>query len=233
MLNCRIAQDLLATVGHTPLVRLGRLATGLPGHVVAKLEMRNPCGSVKDRLGVALIDDAERRGALHPGMTIIEATGGNTGIGLAFAAALRGYPLILTMPETMSMERVALLEHLGARVLLTPQHSHGRCSRTSPYASYGDCRFDHARPVPESGEPGNAPADYGGGGLGRYRRCRGCLVSAVGTSGTTTGVGEFLKERKKGARVVAVEPAGAPYFRASLQGITFFQASVWGLSPKY
>jgi len=115
-----IVADLTATVGGTPLVELGRLAKGLPGRVVAKLEMRNPCGSVKDRLGVALIEDAERRGILQPGMTLVEATGGNTGIGLAFAAAIRGYRLILTMPETMSKERVALLRHLGAEVLLTP-----------------------------------------------------------------------------------------------------------------
>src|SRR5437868_14934330 len=102
------------------MVELGRLANGLPGQVVAKLELRNPCGSVKDRLGVALIEDAERRGILRPGMTLVEATGGNTGIGLAFVAAIRGYRLILTMPETMSTERVALLRHLGAEVVLTP-----------------------------------------------------------------------------------------------------------------
>jgi cysteine synthase A len=112
--------DLTTTVGGTPMVELGRLASGLPGRVVAKLEMRNPCGSVKDRVGVAMIEDAERRGVLRPGMTLVEATGGNTGIGLAFAAATRGYRLILTMPETMSTERVALLKHLGAEVVLTP-----------------------------------------------------------------------------------------------------------------
>src|SRR5207302_8033258 len=101
--------DATATVGKTPLVELGRLAKGLPGRVVAKLEMRNPCGSVKDRVGVALIEDAERRRGLRPGMTLIEATGGNTGIGLAFAAVVRGYRLVLSMPDTMSRERVALL----------------------------------------------------------------------------------------------------------------------------
>jgi cysteine synthase len=115
-----IHRDLIATVGRTPLVDLRRLAADLPGRIVAKLEMRNPCGSVKDRVGIALIEAAERDGRLHPGMTIVEPTGGNTGIGLAFAAAIRGYRLVLTMPETMSTERVALLRHLGAEVVLTP-----------------------------------------------------------------------------------------------------------------
>src|SRR5262245_13612239 len=115
-----IFSDVTKTVGRTPLVELRRLARGLPGRVVAKLEMRNPCGSVKDRLGVALIEDAERRGILRPGMTIVEATGGNTGIGLAFAATIRGYRLVLAMPESMSGERAALLRHLGAEVVLTP-----------------------------------------------------------------------------------------------------------------
>jgi cysteine synthase A len=112
--------DLTATVGKTPMVELGRLGRGLPGRLAAKLEMRNPCGSVKDRLGVALIENAERQGVLRPGMTLVEPTGGNTGIGFAVAAAVRGYRLILTMPETMSRERIALLRHLGAEVVLTP-----------------------------------------------------------------------------------------------------------------
>ena len=110
-----IHRDVTATVGKTPMVELGRLAKGLAGRVVAKLEMRNPCGSVKDRLGTALVKDAERRGILQPGTTIVEATGGNTGIGLAFAAAIGGYRLVLTMPEAhMSVqERVTLLRCQG------------------------------------------------------------------------------------------------------------------------
>src|SRR5881227_4290943 len=115
-----IFPDLAATVGRTPMVELARMTADLHGRLLGKLEMRNPCGSVKDRVAVALIQDAERRGVLQPGMTLIEATGGNTGIGLAFAAAIRQYRLILTMPETMSAERVALLRHLGAEIVLTP-----------------------------------------------------------------------------------------------------------------
>src|SRR5438270_8528242 len=114
-----IHDDLIQTIGHTPLVELSRFAPDLPSRIVAKLDMRNPCGSVKDRLGAALIEDAERSGRLKPGMTVIEATGGNTGIGLALAAAVRGYRLILTMPEIMSQERMALLRFLGAEVHLT------------------------------------------------------------------------------------------------------------------
>ena len=112
--------DLIATVGRIPLVELRRLAKDLPGRILAKLEMRNPCGNISDRVAVALVQDAESRGLLKTGMTIVEATGGNTGIGLAFVCAIRGYRLILTMPETLSVERVALLRQLGAEVVLTP-----------------------------------------------------------------------------------------------------------------
>src|SRR5580658_2742938 len=119
-INTMTHPDLIATVGRTPIVELSRLAKGLPGRVLGKLEMRNPCANVKDRVAVALVEDAESRGVLKPGMTIVEATGGNTGIGLAFVCAIRGYKLILTMPETMSVERVALLKQLGATVVLTP-----------------------------------------------------------------------------------------------------------------
>src|SRR5229473_3670084 len=116
----KVHADLTSTVGHTPMVQLVRLSRDLPGRVVAKLEMRNPCGNVKDRVGLALIDDAEANGTLRRGITLVEPTGGNTGIGLAFVAAIRGYRLILTMPEVMSRERVSLLQHLGAEVVLTP-----------------------------------------------------------------------------------------------------------------
>src|SRR6476660_146595 len=115
-----IAESVAATVGRTPLVALRRIGAGLPGRLVGKLESRNPCGSVKDRIGVAMIEDAERTGRLVRGGTIVEATSGNTGIALAFLAAARGYRLLLTMPERMSAERIALLRYLGADVVLTP-----------------------------------------------------------------------------------------------------------------
>jgi cysteine synthase A len=181
--------NLMATVGKTPLVELGRMAKNLPGRVCAKLEMRNPCGSVKDRVGVALIEDAESRGLLKPGMTIVEATGGNTGVGLAFVSAIRGYRLILTMPETMSVERVALLKQLGAKVVLTPGILMNEAvKRANPEI--------HRRTTAiEIWEDTHGEVD--------------CFVSAVGTGGTITGVGEVLKQRKPAVRVIAVEPANA------------------------
>jgi cysteine synthase A len=204
-----IFPDVTGTVGRTPLVELGRLAAGMPGRVVVKLEMRNPCGSVKDRLGLALVEDAERRGLLKPGMTLVESTGGNTGIGLALAAAVRGYRLILTMPESMSTERVALLRHFGAEVVLTPGILMGeavaaarRISSETPDAVLLD---QFANPAnPEVHRRTTAPEIWDGTG-----GAVDVFVSAVGTGGTITGVGEVLKARKPAVRVVAVEPAGA------------------------
>ena len=204
-----IHADVTLTIGRTPLVELARLARGLPGRVAAKLEMRNPCGSVKDRLGAALIRDAEQRGALRPGTTLVEATGGNTGIGLAFAAAIRGYRLILTMPQTMSKERVALLRHLGAEVILTPgilmSDAVARAQRLVRETP-GSIMLDQFRnPVnPEVHRRTTAVEIWEdtGGSVDAF-------VSAVGTGGTITGVGEVLKARKPSVRIVAVEPAGA------------------------
>ena len=204
-----IFPDVTGTVGRTPLVELGRLAADTPGRVVAKLEMRNPCGSVKDRLGLALVEDAERRGLLKPGMTLVESTGGNTGIGLALAAAVRGYRLILTMPESMSTERVALLRHFGAEVVLTPGILMGeavvaarRISSETPDAVLLD---QFANPAnPEVHRRTTAPEIWDGTG-----GAVDVFVSAVGTGGTITGVGEVLKARKPAVQVVAVEPAGA------------------------
>jgi cysteine synthase len=196
-------------VGGTPLVELRRVGANLPGRVVAKLEMRNPCGSVKDRVGVALIEDAERRGVLRPGTTLVEATGGNTGIGLAFAAALRGYRLILTMPEAMSTERVALLRHLGADVVLTPGILMGDAvvrARQIVAEIPGSVMLDQFT------NPANPEIHRKTTAVEIWDDTEGAVdvfVSAVGTGGTITGVGEALKERKPGVRVVAVEPAGA------------------------
>jgi cysteine synthase A len=204
-----VFEDVTRTVGKTPLVELRRVSDGLPARLLGKLEMRNPCGSVKDRVGVAMIEDAERRGVLAPGATIVEPTGGNTGIGLAFAAAPRGYRVVLTMPETMSSERVALLRHLGAEVVLTPGILMGEAVDRArqladelPNAVMLDQFRNTANPAVhrdttavELWEDTNGEIDI--------------FVSAVGTGGTITGVGEALKARKQTLRTVAVEPATA------------------------
>jgi cysteine synthase A len=201
--------DLTATVGKTPMVELARLGRGLPGRLVAKLEMRNPCGSVKDRLGIALIEDAESRGVLRPGMTLVEPTGGNTGIGLALTAAIRGYRLILTMPQAMSKERVALLRHLGAEVVLTPGILMGDAvARAGQLVQ----EIPDAIMLDQFTNPANPEIHRRTTAIEVWEDTRGAVdvfVSAVGTGGTITGVGEALKERKPRVRIVAVEPAGA------------------------
>lgn len=204
-----IYSDLTATVGRTPMVELGRLARGLPGRVLGKLEMRNPCGSVKDRVGVALVEDAERRGLLHAGSTLIEATGGNTGIGLALAAAIRGYRLILTMPEVMSRERIALLRHLGADIHLTPGilmiDAVARANELLQEIP-GSIMLDQFRNPANPDVHRRTTAEEiwadAGGQVDTF-------VSAVGTGGTLTGVGSVLRSRRPDVRIVAVEPAGA------------------------
>jgi len=194
------------TVGGTPLVELSRLARGLHARIVGKLEMRNPAGSVKDRLGVALIEDAERRGVLQPGMTIVEATGGNTGIGLAFAATIRGYRLILTMPDSMSKERMALLHQYGAEIVLTPgilMTDAVTRAREITASTPGAINLDQfSNPALHRCTTAVEIWNDTGGAVD-------IVVSAVGTGGTITGVGELLKERKGAVKVVAVEPACA------------------------
>lgn len=204
-----IFPDVTATTGQTPVVELARIAKGLLGRVIAKLEMRNPCANVKDRVGVALIDDGERSGRISPGATLVEATGGNTGIGLAFAAAVRGYRLILTMPETMSRERVALLRHLGAEVVLTP----GILMKEAVVkAEQIVCETPGAIMLDQFKNPANPEIHRRTTAVELWEQTEGSVdifVSAVGTGGTITGVGEVLKERKPSVRVVAVEPAKA------------------------
>jgi cysteine synthase len=213
-----IPSDITGTVGQTPVVELARLARGLPGRVIAKLEMRNPAGSVKDRVGSAMIADAEKKGHLRPGMTLIEPTGGNTGIGLAFAAAVRGYRLILTMPETMSTERVALLRHLGVEVILTP----GILMTAAVERARQLVReIPRALMLDQFGNQANPEVHRCATALEIWEQTQGAidiLVSAVGTGGTITGVGEVLNQRKPDAQVVAVEPRGAAVLSGGAAG---------------
>jgi cysteine synthase A len=205
----RIFDGVDRTVGGTPLVRLRRVAAGLGATVVGKLESRNPCGSVKDRVGVAMIEDAERRGVLAPGATLVEPTSGNTGVALAFAAATKGYRLVLTMPERMSRERIALLRFLGADVVLTPGalmrdavEKAAEIARERPGAVMLQQFRNPANPETHRRTTAVEIWEDTGGAVDVF-------VAGVGTGGTITGVGEVLKARKPGVRIVAVEPAKA------------------------
>jgi cysteine synthase A len=204
-----IFPDIAATVGRTPMVELRRVAKGLPARIAVKLESRNPCGSIKDRVGIAMIEDAERRGVLEAGTTIVESTSGNTGIALAFLAASRGYRLVLTMPERMSRERIALLRYLGAEVVTTPgalmRDARSRAvelAKSIPGSLQLE-QFDNpANPDVHRRTTAVEIVDDAGGDIAAF-------VSGVGTGGTITGVGEVLKKRNAGVRIIAVEPSNA------------------------
>ena len=204
------AEDL---VGHTPLLELGRLARcqGLKARVLAKLEFFNPAGSVKDRAALAMVEDAERRGLLAPGGTVIEPTSGNTGIGLAWVAAVRGYRAIIVMPDSMSVERRQLMAAYGAQVVLTPGAlgMQGAVDRARELAASIPGSF-----VPDQfANPANPQAHFDTTGPELWEDTGGRLdafVAGVGTGGTITGVGRYLKGRDPGVRVIAVEPADSP-----------------------
>jgi cysteine synthase A len=205
----RIFKSVVDTVGHTPLVELTRVTKGAYGRIIAKLEARNPAGSVKDRIGVALIEDAEQRGIIKPGATLIEPTSGNTGVALAFVAASKGYRLVLTMPERMSKERVALLRYLGAEIVFTPgslmrdaMNKADELQKTIPGSVILGQFKNPANPEIHRRTTAVEIWDDTGGEVDVF-------VAGVGTGGTITGVGEVLKQRKPGVRVVAVEPAKA------------------------
>jgi cysteine synthase len=213
-----IKSDATALVGRTPMVDLSRIARGLPGRVVGKLEMANPCGSIKDRLGIALIEDAERRGALRPGATLVEATGGNTGIGIAFAAAVRGYPVVLTMPESMSRERVALLRQLGVEVVLTPGIlMRDAVSKARQLAQ----QIPGAVMLDQFSNPANPEVHRRTTAAEIWEDTEGAVdvfVASVGTGGTITGVGEVLRDRKPEVRIIAVEPASSAVLSGGAPG---------------
>ena len=161
----RVADSLIDLIGGTPLVRLSRLGRALPVEILGKLEAKNPLGSVKDRIAWAMIHDAEERGLLEPGGVVVEPTSGNTGIGLAFVCAIRGYRLILTMPETMSAERRAILSALGAEIVLTPRGGgDGRGGAGSP-GTGGPLPRLHAPAVPKPSQPASPPGDHSRGDL--------------------------------------------------------------------
>ncbi|HTQ11211.1 MAG TPA: pyridoxal-phosphate dependent enzyme [Fimbriimonadaceae bacterium] len=205
--------SVLGAIGETPMVRLNHLLKEYPVEVFAKCEFMNPGGSVKDRIGFAMIEEAERTGRIKPGDTLIEPTSGNTGIGLALAAAVKGYRLIITMPEKMSAEKQLVLEALGAEIVRTPTAA----AHDSPESNFGVAERLH-REIPNShildqfANPSNPDAHYHGTGEEIIRQCGGRVdyfVSGAGTGGMITGVGRKLKEKVPGVRIVGVDPYGS------------------------
>jgi cysteine synthase len=229
----QIFPDMTALTGKTPMVALSRLGAGLNARLLAKLEFQNPLGSVKDRIGLAMIRAAEEQGLLSPDTLIVEPTSGNTGIALAFVCAARGYRLLLTMPETMSLERRALLKHLGAELELTPGSlgMTGAVNRAREIAAETKNSFlpnQFANPAnPEIHRRTTAEELWKdtAGGIDVF-------VAGVGTGGTITGVGEVIKARKPSLRVVAVEPSDSPVLSGGRPGPHKIQGIGAGFIPE-
>src|SRR6202167_3860896 len=215
----RIYNNIVETVGHTPLVKLNKVTAGVDATILLKCEFFNPLGSVKDRIGMAMIEDAERRGVLKKGTTIIEPTSGNTGIALSFVAAAKGYKIILTMPETMSLERRTLLAMLGAKLVLTPgsEGMKGAIARAeeiqknTPHAWIPQQFNNPANPAIHAHTTAQELWDDTDGKID-------ILVSAVGTGGTITGVVETIKPKKPSFQAIAVEPKDSPVISQTLAG---------------
>ena len=228
----RIAESLCEVVGSTPLVRLARLTRGLPGEVIAKMESLNPLASVKDRIGLAMIEQAEKDGRLKEGGTIIEPTSGNTGIALAWVACVKGYRAILTMPDTMSLERRKLLEQLGTEIVLTPGAlgMRGAIDRARALAAEIEGAF-----IPDQFENAANPAvHYETTGPEIWRDTGGRIdffVASVGTGGTITGAGGYLKQRKRDIRIVAVEPEDSPVLSGGKPGPHLIEGIGAGFVP--
>ncbi|OJV78823.1 MAG: cysteine synthase A [Cellulomonas sp. 73-92] len=215
----RIYDDATKLIGNTPLVRINKISDGAPATIVAKLEFYNPASSVKDRIGVAIVDAAEAAGELPPGGTIVEATSGNTGIALAFVGAARGYHVVLTMPESMSKERRALLRAYGAELILTPaaEGMKGAVTRAEQvaaerpgailarqFANKANPEIHRRTTAEEIWADTDGQVDI--------------LVAGIGTGGTITGVGQVLKARKPGVQIVGVEPKESPILNGGVPG---------------
>jgi cysteine synthase A len=228
-----ILADITGVAGHTPLVKLNRITKGLEATILAKLEFQNPLGSVKDRIGISMIEAAEKQGLIDPHTTIVEPTSGNTGIALAFVCAAKKYRLVLTMPETMSIERRSLLKHLGAELVLTPgpEGMKGAIAKAQEIVNQNPNAYmpnQFANPAnPEIHRQTTAEEiwlDTGGEAD--------ILISGVGTGGTITGVAEVIKSRKPSFQAVAVEPADSPILSGGQPGPHKIQGIGAGFVPE-
>lgn len=229
----KIAEDIIELIGNTPLVRLKKIGNGLDVELIAKLEFFNPLSSVKDRIGFSMIEAAERDGKLRPGMTIVEPTSGNTGVALAFVAAVKNYRLVLTMPDTMSIERRKLLKALGAEVVLTPGDK-GMRGAVEKAEELIRGNPDYFMPQ-QFRNPANSEIHRNTTAIEIWEDTEGrvdILIVGVGTGGTITGVGEFIKNLKPSFKTIAVEPEDSPVLSGGKPGPHRIQGIGAGFIPE-